>query len=55
MAYRWLQHHSQLTPLDGVLIGFSSLGQLRSNLEDNEKGPLPEEVVLAIDGARLLL
>jgi len=34
---------------DGVIIGCSSLTQLESNLKDFDKGPLPEDVVTALD------
>ncbi|KAI9694832.1 MAG: hypothetical protein M1822_000448 [Bathelium mastoideum] len=36
---------------DGVIIGISSHGQLEQNLTDLEKGPLPDEVVKALDQA----
>lgn len=39
---------------DGVVIGVSSYEQLESNLKDLEKGPLPEEVVKALDEAWLI-
>ena len=50
-ALRWMQHHSLLKPTDGVLVGASNIDQLKQNLADNEKGPLPEEVVKALDEA----
>ncbi|OQV00474.1 hypothetical protein CLAIMM_05962 [Cladophialophora immunda] len=54
-ALRWLRHHSALRMKDdgndGILIGVSSFSQLESNLNDLEKGPLPDEVVQALDGA----
>ncbi len=53
-AFRWLVHHSKLRVSDGkdgVIIGVSSMKQLRENLEDLEKGPLPEKVVQALDQA----
>ncbi|KPM35057.1 hypothetical protein AK830_g11518 [Neonectria ditissima] len=53
-ALRWMVHHSQLkikNGNDGILIGTSSVAQLESNLNDLEKGPLPEEVVKALDEA----
>ncbi|KAL3454634.1 NADP-dependent oxidoreductase domain-containing protein [Aspergillus insuetus] len=57
-AFRWIRHHSQLRMgadgNDGVVIGVSSLAQLGSNLEDLEKGPLPEDVVKAFDEAWML-
>lgn len=36
---------------DGIIIGASSVGQLRTNLLDIEKGPLPKEVVEILDKA----
>ena len=52
-AFRWLVHHSKLRPFDGdgIIIGASSIEQLESNLKDLQKGPLPEEVVQALDEA----
>jgi aflatoxin B1 aldehyde reductase len=56
IALRWCVHHSRLEVKegggrDGVIIGVSSLAQLRGNLADLEKGPLPEEVLHALDKA----
>lgn len=51
IALRWLQHHSVLTPQDGIILGASSAKQLEQNCEDSEKGPLPEDVVQALDEA----
>ncbi|KAF2264431.1 aflatoxin B1 aldehyde reductase member 2 [Lojkania enalia] len=56
IALRWCVHHSELkTRLkggnDGIIIGVSSFEQLESNLRDLEKGPLPEEVLKALDEA----
>jgi aflatoxin B1 aldehyde reductase len=56
IALRWCIHHSELKTRakggnDGVIIGVSSLEQLQSNLKDLEKGPLPDEVVMALDEA----
>ncbi|KAF5551250.1 oxidoreductase [Fusarium mexicanum] len=48
IAFRWLVHHSKLKVMDGndgLVIGISSLSQLESNLDNVEKGPLPEEVL----------
>lgn len=56
-AFRWIIHHSALNILDGndgIIIGVSSEEQLQSNLENIEKGPLPEEVVKALDEAWLV-
>lgn len=54
-ALRWCRHHSALNMgdegNDGIIIGVSSQKQLESNLKDIEKGPLPEEVVEALDEA----
>jgi aflatoxin B1 aldehyde reductase len=57
-ALRWCVHHSKLKVggvgeggNDGIIIGVSSLKQLEGNLADLEKGPLPEEVVKALDDA----
>ncbi|MCJ1419294.1 hypothetical protein MMC32_005648 [Xylographa parallela] len=58
VALRWCVHHSALKMTnggrDGVIIGVSSLSQLKSNLTDLEKGPLPEEVVKILDEAWLV-
>jgi aflatoxin B1 aldehyde reductase len=50
-ALRWLTHHSLLRRErgDAVIVGASSTRQLEQNLADCEKGPLPEEVVQALD------
>jgi aflatoxin B1 aldehyde reductase len=57
-ALRWLHHHSALNikdgGRDGIIIGVSSFAQLQSNLRDLEKGPLPQEVVDALDQAWLI-
>lgn len=54
VALRWVVHHSKLNVKgggDGIIIGVSSEAQLEGNLRDLEKGPLPEEVVQALDEA----
>jgi aflatoxin B1 aldehyde reductase len=56
IALRWCVHHSELKTRtkggnDGVIIGVSSLQQLEGNLADLEKGPLPDDVVKALDEA----
>ncbi|KAJ5382485.1 Drug/metabolite transporter [Penicillium concentricum] len=57
-ALRWVHHHSALrmdnSGRDGVLVGISSFAQLETNLADLQKGPLPEEVVQALDQAWLV-
>jgi aflatoxin B1 aldehyde reductase len=54
-AFRWVIHHSQLNIKDGgndgIIIGVSSEAQLEGNLKDVEKGPLPQEVLDALDEA----
>ncbi|KAF2997404.1 hypothetical protein E8E13_005295 [Curvularia kusanoi] len=59
IALRWTVHHSELKTRvkggnDGVIIGVSSFSQLEGNLADLEKGPLPDEVVQALDEAWLV-
>lgn len=48
---RWMIHHSVLDRSldDAVIVGASRASQLEENLSDLEKGPLPEEVVKALD------
>lgn len=58
IALRWCIHHSELKTRvkggnDGVIIGVSNFGQLEGNLTDLEKGPLPDDVVKALDEAWL--
>ncbi|GAB7322302.1 hypothetical protein MBLNU13_g03280t1 [Cladosporium sp. NU13] len=53
-AFRWVIHHSKLNVIDGndgIIIGVSSEAQLEGNLKDVEKGPLPTEVLEALDEA----
>lgn len=57
IALRWCVHHSALKVKDGgdgIIIGVSSLPQLDGNLNDLEKGPLPDNVVKALDDAWLI-
>jgi len=49
VALRWCQHHSLLLPTDGVILGASSAEQLEMNCADSAKGPLPKDVVEALD------
>ncbi|GJE95534.1 aldo/keto reductase [Phanerochaete sordida] len=53
VALRWMSHHSLLRREhgDAIIIGASSLKHVEQNLIDLEKGPLPEEVVKALDEA----
>uniref|UniRef100_A0A8C0X0P1 NADP-dependent oxidoreductase domain-containing protein n=1 Tax=Castor canadensis TaxID=51338 RepID=A0A8C0X0P1_CASCN len=52
-ALRWMYHHSQLqvTHRDAVILGISSLEQLKQNLAATEEGPLEPAVVDAFDQA----
>ncbi|KAK4210915.1 NADP-dependent oxidoreductase domain-containing protein [Rhypophila decipiens] len=56
-AMRWAVHHSKLNVdaqkggFDGVIVGVSSKEQLEENIKSFEKGPLPDEVVKALDEA----
>lgn len=56
VALRWCVHHSKLKMRsdggnDGIILGISSFQQLEQNVEACEQGPLPEEVVEALDKA----
>ncbi|KAM0250731.1 hypothetical protein ACHAQJ_008486 [Trichoderma viride] len=54
VAMRWIVHHSALKIKDGndgIIVGVSSIEQLENNLDNFEKGPLPEAVVQALDEA----
>jgi aryl-alcohol dehydrogenase-like predicted oxidoreductase len=52
VALRWCIHHSALSGEhgDAIIVGASSVDQLKENLEVCDAGPLPEEVVQTIDG-----
>jgi aflatoxin B1 aldehyde reductase len=55
-ALRWMLHHSKLKIKDGndgIILGMSNVKQLEENLELLEKGPLPDDVVEALDQAWL--
>ncbi|KZO95172.1 Aldo/keto reductase [Calocera viscosa TUFC12733] len=49
IALRWCQHHSALIPSDGVILGASSNEQLEMNCSDSAEGPLPADVLEALD------
>ncbi|KAF7345492.1 Aflatoxin B1 aldehyde reductase member 3 [Mycena venus] len=53
VALRWVSHHSLLRRESGdaILIGGSNLQHIEANLIDLEKGPLPAEVLTALDEA----
>ena len=57
MALRWCVHHSKLDIVDGddgIIIGCTSVKQVEENLENLEKGPLPDDVVKALEDAWLV-
>ena len=56
IALRWCVHQTALKTRanggnEGVITGVSSMKQLEGNLADLEKGPLPDDVVKALDEA----
>ncbi|KAF7440760.1 hypothetical protein PC9H_001108 [Pleurotus ostreatus] len=53
ISLRWVSNHSLMKREhgDAILIGASSLKHIEQNLVDLEKGPLPEDVVKALDDA----
>lgn len=54
IAARWLMHHSKMLESDwGVIYGGSKTDQLEATLIDSSKGPLPKEIVTALDEAWL--
>jgi len=55
VALRWLEHHSQMKKKlnDAIIVGASSTKHLEGNLTDLEKGPLPEDVLDALETAWL--
>ncbi|KAF8140787.1 NADP-dependent oxidoreductase domain-containing protein [Mycena galopus ATCC 62051] len=50
-ALRWLAHHSVLRKElgDAIIIGVGSKKHLEENLDALDKGPLPDDVVVALD------
>lgn len=48
---RWMMHHSALGEQDGVILGASSLEQMKENVKACEGGPLSEEVVSEFEKA----
>ncbi|CAK7205256.1 hypothetical protein SEUCBS139899_008023 [Sporothrix eucalyptigena] len=49
-SMRWLLHHSALGENDGVIFGAKTVEQIRSNVAEMRRGPLPEEVRVVVDG-----
>ncbi|KAJ1552111.1 hypothetical protein HK405_012625 [Cladochytrium tenue] len=52
LAYRWVRYHSALRADHGdtIIVGATTLDQLRQTLVGLDKGPLPAEIVRRIDG-----
>lgn len=53
VALRWMEHHSAMKREfgDAIIVGASSVKHLEENLEDLEKGALPEDVLEALEKA----
>jgi aflatoxin B1 aldehyde reductase len=51
VAMRWIRYHSRLSQEygDAIIIGASIVRHLEENLKDLEKGPLPDDVVEAVE------
>jgi aflatoxin B1 aldehyde reductase len=49
-SLRWLAFHSKLTLEDAIIFGSSKIAQIKQNVAAVEKGPLPEDVVTALNG-----
>lgn len=52
-SFRWLAYHSMLSTDrgDGIIVGASSVKQLRDNIEYIKNGELPKEIIVAFDEA----
>jgi len=50
-ALRWMTHHSLLRKDlgDAIIIGASNVAHMEQNMVDLEKGPLPQDVLKALD------
>jgi aflatoxin B1 aldehyde reductase len=48
-SLRWISYHSKLGPDDGIILGASKPHYLEQNIVAIRKGPLPEEIVAAIE------
>ena len=48
-ALRWAYYHSSLGENDGIIIGVSSVKQIKSNIESIRQGPLPQECLDTFD------
>lgn len=50
LASRWIAHHSVLGENDGIVVGASRLAQVGDTVTNVRKGPLPQEVVVLVEG-----
>ncbi|KAG0200977.1 hypothetical protein BGX33_010657 [Mortierella sp. NVP41] len=48
---RWMRHHSGLEAKDGIIMGASTVDQLKETLTALDQGPLPHAIVKAFDEA----
>lgn len=48
-SIRWVFHHSKLDEHDAVILGASKLSQIQDNVKSVSVGPLPDDVVHAIE------
>ncbi|KAF5627084.1 hypothetical protein F52700_8567 [Fusarium sp. NRRL 52700] len=50
VAIRWLYYHSKLQPQDAIILGGSTVEHFEKNMAIIKKGPLPNEVLEALEG-----
>ena len=48
-ALRWAYYHSSLGKNDGIILGASSIKQIKSNIESILRGPLPQKCLDTFD------
>lgn len=48
-ALRWISYHSKLSAEDGIILGATKTAQIVQNVESIKKGPLPDNIVSALD------
>ena len=48
-ALRWISYHSKLEAEDGIILGATKTAQIVQNVESIKKGPLPDNIVSAMD------
>jgi aflatoxin B1 aldehyde reductase len=49
-SLRWVAFHSKLGPQDAIIFGSSTIEQIEQNIAAVGKGPLPEDIVKALNG-----